>query len=135
METEKRMLNGELRALPKMVIEGKIPANEVSIDMGGWDEKISPYAFLKSLRDNIFLLYQHKTEVPLASTKSGTLKVWYDDDGNLYFRASLADTSAGRDLYNLVKSGVIVDTSFGMTVKRTTGRVKPDMLMKRFCMK
>ena len=48
--------------------------------------------------------------------KNGTIKIEERDDG-VYFYAELANTTAGRDLYELVRSGIIDRMSFAFTIK------------------
>lgn len=106
----------------KMIIEGKavtfddptvlfeIEGNEYKeiIARGSFDETDTSYAFLK---------YNHSDAImAMARTKNGTLQIEVRDDG-VYVRAELADTSAGRDLYTLVKRGDIDKMSFAFTIR------------------
>lgn len=60
--------------------------------------------------------YNHSDHVMImARTRSKTLKLTPDDQG-LYMEANLAKTSAGEDLYELVKRGDIDKMSFAFTV-------------------
>lgn len=51
----------------------------------------------------------------MARVKNGTLKLEIRDEG-LFIRAELADTTAGRDLYTLVKRGDIDKMSFAFNI-------------------
>jgi HK97 family phage prohead protease len=65
----------------------------------------------------MMLLWNHDTSNPLASTRNGSLQLTEDARG-LKVTATLPQTSLGRDLSVLVKSGVIDAMSFGFSVKR-----------------
>jgi HK97 family phage prohead protease len=80
-------------------------------------ERIAPGAFRRSLRDrsDIKLLWNHDTGEVLASTRSGTLRM-YEDDKGLRVEAELANTSRGRDAAELVRTGRVDSMSFGFTV-------------------
>ena len=55
----------------------------------------------------------------MARTTNGTLELTIDDDG-LRYRAALADTQDGRDLYKLIKRGDISQSSFAFTIEDQT---------------
>lgn len=86
-----------------------------------WREVIAPGTFrnaiakAKRLKESIDLLADHDTKKILASTANGSLKLEEDEVG-LYFEATVSPTSYGRDLYVLVKDGIIKGLSFGMRV-------------------
>ena len=62
--------------------------------------------------------YNHSNETMImARTRSKTLQVTQDAKG-LFIRASLANTTAGRDLYELIRRGDVDKMSFAFTVKR-----------------
>jgi HK97 family phage prohead protease len=61
--------------------------------------------------------YNHSDSVMvMARTRNKTLELIPDDQG-LSIRATLADTSSGRDLYTLIKRGDIDKMSFAFTVE------------------
>lgn len=63
-----------------------------------------------------FFKYNHSNNVmAMARVKNGTLKLELRDDG-LFIRAELADTTAGRDLYTLIKRGDIDKMSFAFNI-------------------
>lgn len=63
-----------------------------------------------------FFKYNHSNNVmAMARVKNGTLKLELRDDG-LFMRAELADTTAGRDLYTLIKRGDIDKMSFAFNI-------------------
>lgn len=82
-------------------------------------ETIKPGAFKRSLqgRHRMMLLWNHNASEPLASTRNGSLKMVEDDRG-LKVTARLANTQTGRDVAELIRSGVIDAMSFGFAVKK-----------------
>lgn len=82
-------------------------------------EIVQPGAFKRSLqsRNRIMLLWNHDTSNPLASTRNGSLQLVEDSYG-LKVTATLPNTQLGRDLSELVKTGVIDSMSFGFAVKK-----------------
>jgi HK97 family phage prohead protease len=82
-------------------------------------EYVKPGAFKRSLqsRNRMMLLWNHDTSNPLASTRNGSLQLTEDNIG-LKVTATLPDTTLGRDVSELVRTGVIDSMSFGFSVKR-----------------
>jgi len=82
-------------------------------------EYVKPGAFKRSLqsRNRMMLLWNHDTSNPLASTRNGSLQLTEDNIG-LRVTATLPDTTLGRDITELVRTGVIDSMSFGFSVKR-----------------
>lgn len=82
-------------------------------------ERIAPGAFKGSLRNrnDIKLLWNHDAGAPLASTRAGNLKLTEDERG-LYVEATLPQTTLGRDVRELVSTGIVDSMSFGFTVAR-----------------
>lgn len=82
-------------------------------------EYVKPGAFKRSLqsRNRMMLLWNHDTSNPLASTRNGSLQLTEDNIG-LKVTATLPDTTLGRDISELVRTGVIDSMSFGFSVKR-----------------
>jgi HK97 family phage prohead protease len=80
-------------------------------------ERIAPGAFRRSLRDrsDVKLLWNHDVGEILASTRSGTLKL-YEDEKGLRVEAELANTQRGRDTAELVRTGRVDSMSFGFSV-------------------
>jgi len=76
-------------------------------------------AFKRSLqsRNRMMLLWNHDTSNPLASTRNGSLQLVEDEVG-LRVTATLPNTQLGRDLSELVRTGVIDSMSFGFSVKK-----------------
>ena len=117
-----RILDGLEEQDSKMIIEGKaitfdeetvlfehegIQYKEI-IARGALNEADLSYAYLK---------YNHSSNImAMARTKNKTLQIEVRDDG-VWIRAELANTTAGRDLYELVRSGIIDKMSFAFTIK------------------
>ena len=81
-------------------------------------EKIERGAFGALDAVDVKLFYNHDSRMPLARTKSGTLKLTQDERG-LKFDASLPDTSDGRDVRALLERGDLTgEMSFGFFVEK-----------------
>lgn len=82
-------------------------------------EIVKPGAFKRSLqsRNRMMLLWNHDTSNPLASTRNGSLSMVEDERG-LKVTATLPDTTLGRDIAELVRTGVVDAMSFGFSVKK-----------------
>jgi uncharacterized protein len=80
-------------------------------------ERIAPGAFKRSLqsRNEVKLLWNHDAGEPLASVRGGTLKLTEDEIG-LRVEATLANTTRGRDVAELIRSKTIDSMSFGFSV-------------------
>lgn len=95
-----------------------------------WDDKlvivneiIEKSAVDEADTKNCFLKFNHNDSVmPLARVKNGTLKLDIREDG-VHMTASLADTTAGRDLYTLVRDGILDKMSFAFTIDENNGSV------------
>jgi HK97 family phage prohead protease len=81
-------------------------------------ERIAPGAFKRSLqsRNDVKLLWNHDSGEPLASTRSGTMRLVEDSKG-LRVEAELAPTTRGKDLSILMQRGDIDKMSFGFNVQ------------------
>jgi len=82
-------------------------------------ERIAPGAFKRSLqaRNDVKLLWNHDSGEVLASTRSGTMRL-YEDAHGLRVEAELAPTTRGKDLSILMQRGDINKMSFGFTVQQ-----------------
>lgn len=121
-ERQIRSLQSELstRAEPddgEKIIEGYFAVfnSETELWRGAYEE-ISPDAFSETLSNDIRALINHDTNLVLARTKSGTLKLNVDSRG-LWgeIRINEKDTQA-LDLYWRLKRGDVDQCSFGFNV-------------------
>jgi uncharacterized protein len=97
-----------------LVIEGYAANFDTETDLGYFRETIARGAFDDVLEDDVRLLLNHDG-APMARTTNGTLELSVDENG-LKYRAALADTQDGRDLYKLIKRGDISQSSFAFTI-------------------
>jgi HK97 family phage prohead protease len=91
-------------------------------------ERIAPGAFSKTLRDrkrDIRLFVNHDSNLVLASRNSGTLRLSEDAVG-LRVEADLPNTTAGRDIAELMRTGVVDKMSFGFQVDKRGDRWSDD---------
>ena len=139
---EYRAVN-EVRAVDDenaMIIEGVVNnIGQWSKPIGGqFREKINEGVFERAINralenGDIFFLHQHDNRaLPLASVKSNTLELTEDKDNNqLKMRAVLPNTSFSRDVYELVKSGVLREFSFGFNKPKSKWNVGKDGIKER----
>ena len=139
---EYRAVN-EIRAVEdseQMVIEGVVNnIGEWSKLIGGqFRAKINPGVFETAINralenGDIFFLHQHDNKaLPLASVKSNTMELIEDTKNNkLRMKAVLPDTSFSRDIYSLVKSGVLREFSFGFNKPKATWSIGEDGIKER----
>lgn len=81
-------------------------------------ERIAPGAFNETLSSgaDVKLYYNHDASMPLARTRSGTLKLKRDRNG-LAFTANLPETTLGNDVRALIERGDLSgEMSFGFFV-------------------
>lgn len=102
----------------ELVIEGYAALYDEVTDLGYFREKISRGAFEGRTKDDVRLLLNHEG-APYARTTNGTLELTEDGRG-LYYRATLAPTQAGKDLYVMIKRGDISQSSFAFTIAKDT---------------
>ena len=89
--------------------------NALSEEMWGFRERIDPAAFEGTDMSDTRALFNHDPNMLLARTSSGTLKLEIDDKG-LRYSFELPDTTAGRDLGELLRRGDVTQSSFGFTI-------------------
>jgi len=90
--------------------------NELSEDLG-FRETLAPGCFRGALQRKIDqpLVFQHDMSAILARRSAGTLKLTEDSRG-LAFEAELVNTSLGRDVAELCRTGHVTECSFAFTV-------------------
>lgn len=116
-EVERRTYGVELRAKDTATggstIEGYAAVfNSKSEDLG-FREIIMPGAFDRALEEShdVRALWNHNSDMVLARTKSGTLRLTVDERG-LKIEADMPDTQAGRDALTLIRRGDVDQMSF-----------------------
>ena len=104
-----------------MQIEGIVnPIGARSRDLGGFKEIINQGVFTRAIQKatnedrDIFLYYNHDSNNVMASLRSNTLELVEQEDG-LLMRATLPKTSLNKDVYELMKTGVVREMSFGFS--------------------
>lgn len=109
----------------EMIVEGKAIAYDtetVLFKMDGveYKEVIKKGAFTEANLKDAFFKYNHNDSVMvMARYKNKTLEFEEREDG-VYIKARLANTTAGRDLYELIKRGDVDKMSFAFTIKEET---------------
>lgn len=97
-------------------------------------ERIAPGAFNETLRasGDVKLYYNHDMSMPLARTRSGTLKLSSDRQG-LAFEAILPETTLGNDVRELLARGDLTgEMSFGFFVQEDSwNKDRTERLVKR----
>jgi HK97 family phage prohead protease len=90
---------------------------QMSDDLGGWSELIDPGAATRTLAasPDVRFLVNHDSNLLLARTSSGTLRLSEDDDGGLA-EADMANVSYARDLAELIDRGDLNQMSFGFWI-------------------
>lgn len=106
----------------EMIVEGyAIRFNEPAIfrlNDVEYREIIAPTALDNTDMSDVPLKYNHSDNIMImARTRNKTLQLIKDEKG-LKIRAKLANTTAGRDLYELIKRGDIDKMSFAFTVRK-----------------
>lgn len=122
MELERRHIDLpiELRAeagKPAKLVGYVARFNSLSLDLGGFKERIMPGAFGAAIKQgaDIRALCDHDYTRILGRTSNGTLSLEEDEDG-LRCSIDVPDTTYGRDTLALVKRGDVRGMSFGFTV-------------------
>jgi len=109
--------DGELRAQGGSKISGHAAVfNQLSEDLGGFREKISPGAFTDTIKDSdIRALWNHDPNFVLGRTKAGTLSL-HEDEIGLVTDYNFPDTAVARDLLKSIERGDVDQQSFGFMV-------------------
>lgn len=101
--------------------------NQLSVDLGGYRERIMPGAFTRHLGTNpdVRALFNHDPNIVLGRTRSKTLRLKEDDQG-LQFDVDPPDTQAARDVMTSIDRGDIDQCSFGFYVRSQKWSEEPD---------
>jgi HK97 family phage prohead protease len=123
LATEGLTVRADEQTGSKMIVEGYpiVFDQEAYIDCGfdGWWEKVERSAFANADMTDVALKYNHNDNVfILARTRNGSLTLTIDDHG-VFMHAELIDTTTNRDVYEMVKSGLLTEGSFAFTVTDT----------------
>jgi len=97
-------------------LAGLVKINTKSVNLGGFVEMLMPGAFDAVMDQDVRALKNHDENLLLGRTKSGTLRMEIDDDGNLAYEVDLPDTTAGRDVAVEVERRDIDATSFAFLI-------------------
>lgn len=120
LATENLAVRADEQDTAKMIIEGYpiVFDKETYIDLGwdGWYEKVDRNAFANADMSDVCLKYNHNDNVfILARTRNSSLTLTPDDYG-VFMHAELIDTTTNRDVYEMVRSGLLSEGSFAFTV-------------------
>jgi HK97 family phage prohead protease len=89
---------------------------QLSVNLGGFREKIARGAFENVLTDDVVALFNHDMNHVLARTISNTLKLEVDDKGLIYeFEAP--NTTSGNDLIAMLERGDVQHSSFSFSIE------------------
>lgn len=127
LNTENLEVRNDEQNENKMIIEGYpvVFDKEVLIKgwFGEWYEKIDRNAFANADISDVALKYNHNDNIfILARTRNNSLQLSFDDHG-VFIHAELIDTQTNRDVYKMVKSGLLQEGSFAFTVNQHTEEI------------
>jgi HK97 family phage prohead protease len=99
-------------------LNGLVPYNSLSADLGGWNEIIAPGAFAGAFNSkaDVLCLRDHDAKQLLGRTKSKTLSLTDSPEG-LRFACKLPNTTQATDLAESVDRGDLDANSFGFITK------------------
>lgn len=118
----KELRLSELRTLEndedKMIVEGYAAIFESETDLGWCKEIIDKNAFSNcNMQDCVFKYNHNNNCLILARTRNKSLQLIVDDKG-LKIIAELIDTTNNRDIYKMIKSGLLDKMSFAFAVRK-----------------
>jgi HK97 family phage prohead protease len=127
---EKRSIALETTADPS-ITGYAIRFDSLSLDLGGFRERIAPGAFTRSLADtgnDVLAYWNHNPDMPLGRRSAGTLSLSEDQTG-VRVEIKPDDTTHGTDAWKSVRSGTVKGMSFGFrTVKDNWARVSGEWI-------
>ncbi|SIT90625.1 phage major capsid protein [Edaphobacillus lindanitolerans] len=118
MKMELRSQKIELQSNGDMVVEGYVNKTNMLSNVLGtarkFREMVAPGAFASAIKaaQEIEFLAEHDRKQILSSTRNGSLHLEEDEQG-LFMRATITPTTYGKDSYELIKSGIYQNMSFG----------------------
>lgn len=85
-------------------------------------EVIQPGTFANALKQGrtVDFLYQHDKQKILSTTDNNSLQLHEDDEAGLVMKATISQTSWGKDAYQLIKDKIVKSMSLGMKVLHDT---------------
>jgi HK97 family phage prohead protease len=98
--------------------------NQKSTDRGGFKVSLAPNS--ATFKTPTFALFNHNYDMPLARTDNNSLSITSDNYG-AKVSMELPNTTHGRDVAEMVRTGLVKGMSFGMLMdgaKFTSGRDK-----------
>jgi len=118
---ETRIYNGNLEVrMDEDSKENKVTGYAALFDTDsrdlGFRETISKEAFNGRLEDNVILTLNHDPNLLLDRNIGGTLRLSVDERG-LRYDATLPNTTTGKDVAELMKRGLLYESSFAFTVE------------------
>lgn len=114
-----RVLNLQLRQFDNDSndVEGVAAVFDREAEIGWFTEKIDRHAFDHTDMSDVVLNFNHDNSLLLAGTRNGSLQLQVTDEGLLQ-KASIIDTTQGRDVMKLVRSGLISSMSFAFSIAK-----------------
>lgn len=112
-----RLFNVEMRSEneEENKVIGKAVVFDQEADMGWYVEKIDRNAFNEADLSDVVLNFNHDMNYVLAGTRNGSMALQVGDTG-VTQEATIIDTTQGRDVMKLVRSGLITKMSFAFTI-------------------
>jgi HK97 family phage prohead protease len=98
----------------KRKVEGYAARFEaLSVDLGGYKEKIQRGAFVDSIEKNdVLMLWSHRTDQPLGRVSNKQLEIREDEKG-LFFSFSFGDDYLSDYVFKAIKNRTVQGMSFG----------------------
>ncbi len=125
----KELRLSELRTLEdneKMIVEGYAVVFESVTDLGWCKEVIDRNAFNNcNMQDCVFKYNHNDNCLILARTRNNSLQLIVDDKG-LKIRAELIDTQNNKDIYKMIKAGLLDKMSFAFTTAKEEWNYETD---------
>lgn len=91
-----------------------------SLDLGGFKEVVEPGAFTETLAESADVMARYNHQQLMARTSAGTLDL-YENPLGLQYVINLPDTTAGRDLSEMVRRGDLNGSSFAFSIRDVQG--------------
>ncbi len=102
------------------VIEGIAAVVDSETDLRFFREKIAPGAFDDVMNDDVVALFNHDPNFPLARTSAqgeAKLELFLNKRGDLGYRFTAPNTSAGKDMMENIRNGIVSKSSFAFAIR------------------